>query len=298
MTVTDIHESHSNTLIITDFRLLHPENSTLLEKTINTLKRIVSELNIQEKIHSCLQILHFKSFRRILLIFSSGEMANLVHEYLTKFEIKVGFARKDNSLTHCTLDSECLKLANQSHSSALTDNKLNPDNVESDSPIVEKYPGIPTFNDKLQPPNPPIQMQSPPPSPYEGWISRPEEPPCDTTLGFHPKNLSHLLYTKTDNGNETRRVFSSFIDNEMSDSGINSELKDFNLGTGMHDEETNDLHGSLFQNPVLPQALSNKNNENIYKIPKSSKLKVPILIVDAQEAEDLRAHANKMDNKC
>jgi hypothetical protein len=286
------NSNHSNTLILTDPRLLHPANASPLQETLNALKEFISQLNIEEKIHSCLQIINFKSFRRIIMIFSNTKIADLVYQYLREFKIKVGFARNDNKLTNCDLDSTCPLLSKKQ---SIEEVKLNPNNFTIESPIIERYPGLPVFQHKLEPPNPPIQMQSPPPSPYEGWISRPEEPPSDTTLGFHPKALSHILYTTHPSTNDMKRVFSSFIDNEIPDPKTNSQLDDLALSEGIDDENDHkELHGSLFQNPVLPK--HEYVSKNLEKPNHLSKLKIPILIIDNQEAENLKKHANVLDN--
>ncbi|KAG0686829.1 hypothetical protein C6P40_003296 [Pichia californica] len=257
------------------------------------------------------------------MIFSITKIADLVFNYLNKLGIKIGFARHDNKLIHCDLDENCKtnKIVNKNIKNSNSELILLPpfDNnsnkiLQDSIPIDEKYPGNQIFinesNDsnfnKLEIPNPPIQMQSPPPSPYEGWIERPEEPPSITTIGFHPKTLSHLLYTYDDNNNNNnsnsidstiknnsnnsikmKKVFSSVLDSNYPTKSNLSELEDLNIGDGLHDndDENNILKGSLFQNKVL------ENKER--KI--TSNLKIPIVIVDSNEAESLKLHAAEMD---
>lgn len=303
--------NHSNTLILTDATLLHPKNASPLAETLTALKEFVKAQSILHGVHSCLQTLHFKSFRRIIMIFSVPKIADLVYEYLVKLGIKIGFARHDNVISRCDLDPSCEVC--ESHKPGTQLAVLEPKESTESQSVEDRYPGdavfanTKTISGKLEPPKPPIQMQSPPPSPYEGWIERPEDPPSSTTVGFHPKALGHLLYTydsdnmtqagKTscDNDEELkmRRVFSSAIDNTLSHPKNGSEPDELNIGEGLHDDEDFDSHGnslkgSLFQNPVV----QNKSHEKA----NSSRLKIPIVVVDTQEAENLRSHAAEMDN--
>lgn len=295
----------SNTLILTDPTLLHPENESPLRETLDAVKAFVKRLNIEHTVHSCLQILHFKSFRRIIMIFSNVKFAELVHKYFTQLKIKIGYARKGNTLTGCDLDTGC-----KAPAEAAIDTKLNPDDTPESSPIDDKFPGGSVFSDqtysnRLEPPNPPVQMQSPPASPYEGWISRPEDPPSNTTIGFHPKTISHILYTydnkgdadfpinKHDEGLEDpkmKKVFSSFIDSELPDTPKSNELCDLDIGPGLEEDDDNnkkEFHGSLFQQQ-LTRPESQKEQGAV------PSLKIPIVIVDSQEAENLRQHASNL----
>ncbi|GAV27903.1 hypothetical protein PMKS-001371 [Pichia membranifaciens] len=247
------------------------------------------------------------------MIFSVPKIADLVYQYLTKLGIKIGFARHNNGISSCDLDPEC-----DVCEAGKTDTQLailQPKDTPESFPVEDRYPGVGVYGNinskgttlrKLEPPNPPIQMQSPPPSPYEGWIERPEEPPSSTTVGFHPKALSHLLYTydhnelnhldkrerDSDDEMKMRRVFSSTIENAFNDPKKESELDDLNIGEGLHDDDddkdSHALKGSLFQKPALKRGVSDRVN--------FSKMKIPIVVVDTQEAENLRSHAAEMDS--
>ncbi|GMM47047.1 hypothetical protein DAPK24_036220 [Pichia kluyveri] len=289
---------HSNTLIITDSTLLHPQNEDPLKETLQTLKRFISSLDIKHKLHTCVQILHLRSLRRILLIFSNNRITDLVHEYLHKLEIKVGFARNDNTLTYCDMDDA----DNHLHMDKITDvkktnNILNAINEPDNSPVNERYPGEEqdsNKNSRLKVPSPVIQMQSPPPSPYEGWIYRPEEAPSDITIGFHPKKLGHILYTKADE-DEMRKVFSSTLDSDIY--GDNEKLDNLYIGDGLGDESTDEeIYGSLFQKPI--QKISKKETntgKTISEVDTKRRLMVPIVVVDHLEAENLREQAKQFD---
>lgn len=284
----------SNTLIITDSALVHPESHDLLQETISAIKEFVNELNTEKLIHSCLQILHLKSFRRVLLIFTESKIAKLVFEYFQRLGIQIGFARNDNRLTTCDLNSDCTVDSNVSESS------LNPQHIHISDPINERYiPGDTGVAGRennltfLRVPHPPIQMQSPPASPYEGWIPQPEEPPSDTTLSFHPKTLGHVLHTY--DGEEVpqglgqmRKVFSSFIDDEMPMSRINESLEDLNLGESL--EDTNERGGNGDDRDLLKGSLLQKN-----KFVENNEFKIPILVINQKEAENLRQVATNFD---
>lgn len=307
--------NHSNTLILTDATLLHPKNASPLAETLDALKEFVKTQSILHGVHSCLQTLHFKSFRRIIMIFSVPKIADLVYEYLTKLGIKIGFARHDNGISSCDLDPECEVCEASKADAQLA--ILQPKDAPESYPVEDRCPGAGVYGikynkagtfRKLEPPNPPIQMQSPPPSPYEGWIERPEEPPSSTTVGFHPKALGHLLYTyddetandqrerDSDDEMKMRRVFSSTIETAFSDPKKESAMDDLNIGEGLHDDDDDDdddeashvLNGSLFQKPTLIREVSDKA--------KLSKMKIPIVVVDTQEAENLRSHAAEIDS--
>lgn len=330
--------NHSNTLILTDKTLLHPENASPLAETLETLKEFVKIKNIENGFHSCLQILHFKSFRRIIMIFSVTKIADLVYDYFKKIGIKIGYARHDNKISHCDLDKNCDSNNNNKNNdknSIDSTNKSsdyldlvnilnnNCNNTPESSPIDERYPGVSVFQNinssnnsimkKLEPPSPPIQMQSPPPSPYEGWIERPEEPPSNTTIGFHPKTIGHLLYTYDNNNNiiesnnndnnsnlKMKKVFSSVLEDAIPNQDSYEKLEDLDIGEGLDDDYQNNenginsdnnkiLHGSLFQNHDFDKNIGKKQNNRL-------KLKIPIVVVDTQEAENIKSYANQIDN--
>lgn len=285
----------SNTLILTDTTLLHPKNASPLAETLNTLKSFVNEQSVKNGVHICLQILHFRSFRRILMIFSFPKIAELVHEYFDRLGIKVGFARRDNIMGGCDINDNCE--LNKPSVADRSETILEPNSPSANESIDERYPGDSTFSDtspnKLEVPNPPIQMQSPPPSPYEGWIERPEDPPSDTTIGFHPKTLGHLLYTYDNegslNGSQMKKVFSSVIESKLPDEDHDEELEDFDIGEGLSDDEKK-LEGSLFHSTIL-----RKGDDVIGQ--DMTQLKVPIVVVDQYEADHLRQHAAEMDKR-
>lgn len=276
-------KNQSNTLILTDQELLDSENQSILKTTIDALKDFIESLNKLNGIHSCLQILHLKSFGRILLIFSRSEFAQFIYSYLKKLKIKVGFSRNDNVINECSLCDQIVP--------PKSDIKLTV-KVDNDNSIHEKLPQRQVCQ-KLEPPDPPIQMQSPPPSPYEGWINQPEDPPSGTTIGYHPKKLSHLLYTIDPVTNEHRRVFSSFIDSEQPLCNYTSDhdLQHLDLGEPLIEAESKDnigiFTGSLFQNSSLTQQAQN------VPIRKNSNLKIPMLVIDHDEAQNIKGQAQK-----
>lgn len=282
----------TNTLIITDRELLHPENRSILQTTIKALEDFIRSLNKLQGLKSCLQIIHLKSLGRILLIFSESHYSEIIYRYLHDLKIKVDFARNDSVISKCDLDSECK--GPSSHVQTI-DVKLNV-NDDSKEPINERYPGTFPFS-KLEPPNPPIQMQSPPPSPYEGWVNQPEEAPSETTIGYHPKKLSHILYTVDPDTNERKRVFSSFIDSEQPEEKYTNEdeLQDLDIGEALHEEESvgdnNVLLGSLFQSPKLPLKKTEKITGKV-----KFDMKVPIVVIDSDEAINLQKQAKNFEN--
>lgn len=284
----------SNTLILTDQEILHPDNASVLQETIEALKEFIKSLNRLYGLDSCLQVLHLKSLGRLLLIFTESKFAEMIFQYLDDLKLKIGFARNDNVMNQCDLHLDCetpCVSANRNLKLKLSDNQ--------NEPINER---LPTQNmiSRLEPPNPPIQMQSPPPSPYEGWVNQPEEAPSDTTISYHPKMLSHILYTVDPITNEHRRVFSSFIDSEQPEEKYTDPdlLQELDIGEaldegGVDDEEycsilRNPLMGSLFQQPMSLR-------HEIKDIPKVE-LVVPILVIDNEEAFNLREHANTYYN--
>lgn len=277
--------NRSNTLILTDNELLHPDNRSILNKTIDALKEFIESLNKLHGIHSCLQILHLRSLGRILLIFSNSEFAQLIYNYLHSLEIRVGFSRNDNAINDCNLYQHCGTMIQQMSSSKLTVNE------NTDMPINERLPQN-QVTEKLEPPNPPIQMQSPPPSPYEGWVNQPEEAPSETTIGYHPKKLSHLLYTIDPVTKEQRRVFSSYIDADLFSDTKEDELQHLDLGEPLNEGESENnlgiLEGSLFQKSSL-----NKEAE----VPRKKKLdmKIPIVIIDHDEAQNIKKQAQSFE---
>ena len=308
-TVEQCSDAKSNSLILTDPVLLHPGNQSPLAETLEALKDLVNTLNVHHGVPSCLQVLHFKSFRRVIMIFSNTKIARIIYEYLSKLGLVVSFARRDNKLTECSIDTK-----DHQHDSMVTHlskatgfEKLDPNNTPQTSPIDDKMPGAESrFGDEIYPlvdqserlqvPENPVQMQSPPASPYEGWINRPEEAPCDTTIGFHPKTLGHLLYTYADgedgdtNGDGSKnmkRVFSSFIDSEKPKSDEDQNLEELCLGEGLMDEEAmpDSLKGSLFQN---------FEPSNTARQP-SHVLNIPIVVIDTSEAATLKTQAKEMD---
>lgn len=285
---------HSNTLIITDQTLLHPQNEGPLQETLQALKHFVNNLDIKHKLQTCIQILHLPSLHRILILFSNSKITDLVYEYLSKMKIRVGFARNDNKLSECNNESD-----DHSHSISHTirNEKLDPNGAVDTSPINERYPSEDLFENSthtLRVPSPVIQMQSPPASPYEGWIHRPEDGPSDVTIGFHPKKLGHILYTKDDSEN-MKKVFSSTLEFEADSN--DEHLEKLNLGEGLGDDENEDaerdvLYGSLFQHQKIRN--ESKTNDSVETINKHH-LQVPIVIVDKAEAENLKKQALQLD---
>ncbi|GMM30158.1 hypothetical protein DAMA08_029030 [Martiniozyma asiatica (nom. inval.)] len=170
-----------------------------------------------------------KSFRRLLLHFSDLNYLNLIKNWLDKLQIKCWEGWK--------------------HIATVNANKLNP---PQDG---EKPEALPTL-DRLPIPDAPIQMQSPPPSPYLGWTAMPEDPPDSTTVS-NPVELHRVLFD--DAGN---RVFQI------------SEMDDFTLGDGLDDN-------------LIDSSSSSESNKEI---------KVPKLVVDISEAESLRQIAKELVN--
>lgn len=263
--------AQSNTLIVTDCELLKPQNASLLEKTIENIKTIVESYNLEQKIHHCYQILQFKKLKRILLIFSTVHLTKIVHDYFQELKIKIWFARRSNSLDSCDSPDQCRR-----REISADETKYLSASSDDNSPIDDRYPGQSVFqNTQLQVPDAPIQMQSPPASPYEGWIERPEEPPSDTTIGYHPKLLSHLLYTHGEEEDSVKKVFSRT--NSMLD------LDSFDLGEG-EDEKVEARPNKI---PASDPSISNDY----------PKLKIPIVVVDNLEAENIKKYALEFEDK-
>lgn len=294
MTINNDKSSNTNTIILTDPRLLHKDNEEYLHETIKMIKDFVNLKNLESGIHSCLKVLHLKSFKRVLLMFSSHNIAELVSQYFKQIKLIFGFSRNDNVIDKCDFsncDNNLKKIVNK-------DDILDPKNAQNENePFNERYPDSQIDdNNILKLPNPVIQMQSPPPSPYEGWVENPEEPPSNVTYGYNPRSLGHLLYTtKTrddtyenegEDDVELRKVFSSVIDPVEPVDDLNKDLENLSLGEGEYDsehEENNDfVNGNLFQ------------KSKIVRKP----IDVPILVIDKEEARNVKQHAmNYIDNK-
>lgn len=128
--------------------------------------------NLIEQVPSRIGVTHLRSFKRVLLHFEDVLYLDVVLNWLRQFGVKCWRGWKHVSFTGSSLTAEPAE------------------------PKPERY--VESFEDEtLKPPEKPIQMQSPPPSPYEGWIQREEDPPDEISV-LNPKALKAVLFD--DNG--------------------------------------------------------------------------------------------------
>ncbi|KAG7876712.1 hypothetical protein KL938_004325 [Ogataea parapolymorpha] len=107
-----------------------------------------------------------RSLRRIIVIFDTLETAQKVYQLLQSQGIRVAYSRKNSMRSESLLE-------------------------------------VPA---RLEPPERRVELQSPPPSPYLGYVQEPEEPPEPITM-TEPESFSHLLYQPTHDEAARERVF-------------------------------------------------------------------------------------------
>ncbi|KAG7704279.1 hypothetical protein KL914_004266 [Ogataea haglerorum] len=107
-----------------------------------------------------------RSLRRIVVIFDTPETAQKVYQLLQSQGIRVTYSRRNSARSESTMD-------------------------------------VPA---RLEPPERRVELQSPPPSPYLGYVQEPEEPPEPITM-TEPESFSHLLYQPTRDEAARERVF-------------------------------------------------------------------------------------------
>lgn len=110
------------------------------------------------------------SFKRVLLQFEDLIYLDVILNWLKQFGVKCWKGWK-----HISLPSDNL--------SAAPVKDLGPERFIHSSSETEV----------LKPPNKPIQMQSPPPSPYIGWIQREEDAPDEISV-IDPRALKSVLF--------------------------------------------------------------------------------------------------------
>lgn len=195
-----------------------------------TLAHLVTKL-IQQ-LPSKIYTIPLPSFKRMLLQFEDLIYLDVICNWFKQFGIKCWKGWK-----HISLPA--------------------PDNLTAEY-IVDEKPErfIPSDNndDVLKPPNKPIQMQSPPPSPYLGWIQREEDPP-DMTSVIDPKSLKSVLFD--DNGDPV------FNDNDVMD--------ELNLGEGEEIEIDRDIFGTTMRVPNI--IVDSTEAESLRQIAKELHLK-------------------------
>ncbi|KAG7878068.1 hypothetical protein KL905_004542 [Ogataea polymorpha] len=108
-----------------------------------------------------------RSLRRIVIIFDTLETAQKVYEVLQSQGFRVTYSRRNSARSESQLE-------------------------------------VPA---RLEPPERRVELQSPPPSPYLGYVQEPEEPPELITM-TEPQSFSHLLYQPTHDEAARERVFS------------------------------------------------------------------------------------------
>lgn len=178
---------NSNTIIVTDSRYLDPDSEDL----INGLMKL-----LRETAEGGISVHRLPFFGRTIIVFENRQGCQNAFESLQGAGIQCSFALRDNTFIE--------------ERQMLT--------AEEPTEPEERMPGTGGDETKLVPPPKIVQMQSPPPSPYEGWENQPEEPPDQQTVS-DPKSLARILFEPE--GNQVKRVF----------------LTDLDLGEGVADDE-------------------------------------------------------------
>ncbi|GME69710.1 unnamed protein product [[Candida] boidinii] len=228
--------ARSNTIIVTDPLIFtHDENNNgneLLEELISNLK-----LNFPQ--HELVKFFRLKRFKRLMIVFENLTTASNIYKILVDHEIQCGFALRDT-------DIKDLNRAHRQHlQESRKHDKGNGDvDDENGSDVGEEEEILNSmshgFENNLEesgvrsahillPPKPVVQFQSPPPSPYLGFVhNKLEEPPDDITM-TNPKDLAHILYQPTEDLQNKEKVFD--IGTDINDGYIDDslEIADFSL---------------------------------------------------------------------
>lgn len=145
-------------------------HNTLGEHLVHLISQVSKDIHVTK----------LASFKRILLHFKDMEFLHMIMAHLKQFGIKCW-----KGWRHVGFKNEPLRMSPEKPS-------FKPESLPKSEAAVDGE----DFESLLKPPNRPVQLQSPPPSPYLGWVQREEDPPDLKTIA-DPKSMKEVLYEET-----------------------------------------------------------------------------------------------------
>lgn len=277
--------ARSNTIIVTDpLFFTHDENNNgneLLEELISNLK-----LNFPQ--HELVKFFRLKNFKRLMIVFENLKTASEIYKILVDHEIQCGFALRDTDIKDLIRAHRQHLRESRKHEEedGEVDDDNGSDEGEEEEILNSMSHGFENDLEKseatsthiLLPPKPEVQFQSPPPSPYLGFVhNKLEEPPDDITM-TNPKDLAHILYQPTEDLQNREKVFDEGKDINDGDIDDSLDIADFSLSNETPVSST----GSAGTQPFVNSDTSSAD--------------IPILLIDRDAARLLKKQDEEQDN--